>query len=1013
MNDKRKAEEHSTDSYKVMLSSTTKDLPEHRETAKEAILRAKCTPIMMEHGTAKSHSDAISFSLCKVEESEIYLGIFCERYGFIPQDLKRNPDELSITELEYRHAKSLNKRILIFLAHETHLFQVSQIEYDENPRQKLKKLTDELKIKETVAFFKNHENLATLIVQALGEEKDNLNSPKAQAAAEKAKHSILEPPRLWSVPNYTLTNKFIGRTPELARLDEWAMSGNSVLVVEGIGGLGKSALTWEWVNQYAHYAMPNLYGRLWWSFYEQTSLEEFTRYALAYLLKQDPAEIGCDYAQNVRQLIVELNARPSLLVLDGFERVLMAYHRWDKAQQRDDKIASHLRGCTNPADADLLKWLTGVKPSKVLITSRLFPQPLENSANQEPVPSVEHFSLDGLSDSDVLAFISYSGISGNKMEMLRFSAKFGCHSLVLKVICGMVNRYRKAPGSFDVWLSDPEHGGSLKLQDVDLTQRKNHILAFAMSDLDMKTRKILCSVSLLSEDVDYNTISKINPYVPQKLAEPVHIKDSIRWNYLWDTEQKNKMLSEYQQQYKTEMHSYKIYKSELKESAPNFDRALEELEELGLLQWDRDNNRYNMHPVVRGYASEEIESTDKQYVFKTARDHFAAMPEDDLDNATELYQINTSLNIYYCLLGEGSFDEAFKFYRDKLSRVVDNRWFAFALQAELIAPLLQEQLKGHPIFEKTIDQIWVSERLAQAYHQMGRSEHAMEMIKSTLKLCIDERDWLKVSNCLATLSNIYVSKNCVAESTATIRLRRIVSDVVGDKSELENTKLFQGGEAIRRGKFTEGDAFLSEIENPTSNVVFWKWVSKLFQEKATDENWLEGYEFALEREDLLDQHYFLTEYGAWQMELDKPEKALEAIDQALHLANKMGRSAPKSHGVRAWTLASLGRKIDAENELNMLGEKEQLYYAAKTWSSLGMREKAIECGLLAYEKAWGIGSPYTDRHTLKKIKLFLKQECVKLPEFPPFDSSKVEAIPFEKEIREGIKKYKLQKQKAE
>lgn len=1009
MSEKGKAESHTTASNKVMLSSTTFDLPEHRKTAMNAILSAKCTPVMMEHGTAESHSDAISFSLKKVEEAEIYLGIFCKRYGFIPQDSNRNPNEVSITELEYRHAKSLNKRILIFLPHETHWFQDSQIEYDENPRKKLKKLTDELRSKEIVGFFKNPDHLEKLIVQALYEEKEKKFSSKAQAAAEKAKHSILEPPRLWSVPNYTLTNKFIGRTPELARLDEWAMSDNSVLVVEGIGGLGKSALTWEWATQHATKAINNLYGRLWWSFYEQTSLEEFTRYALAYLLKQDPIDIGSDYTQNAHQLIVELKARPSLLVLDGFERVLTAYHRWDKAQQRDDKILRDLRGCTNPADADLIKWLTGVTPSKVLITSRLFPQPLENTTNQEPIPGVEHFSLEGLSDSDVLAFMGYSGISGNKMEMLRFSAKFGCHSLVLKVVCGMINRYRKSPGNFDAWLSDPEHGGSLKLQKVDLTQSKNHILAFAMSDLDMKTRQVLHRIAILSEDVDYNTISVLNPYVPQELAEPVHIKDSIRWNYLWDSEQKNKVISEYEQQYITEIDTYRNYKSELKESVPNFDRALEELEERGLLQWDRDNNRYNMHPVVRGYASEEIESTDKQYVFKTARDHFAAMPEDDLDNATDLYQINTSLNIYYCLLGEGLFVEALKFYRDKLRGVLDSRWSAFALQAELFEPLLQ----NHRIFEKTTDQIWLFERLARAYEHMGRVESAMDMIKSALKLSIDDRDWLNVSQCLATLANIYVTKSCVAESSATICLRRVVSEEVGNKPDLENTKLFQGGEAISRGKFAEGDAFLSEIEDPTPNVVLWKWVSKLFQNKATYENWLEGFEFAREHGSVLDQQYFLSEYGAWQMELDRPQKALDAIDQALHLANKMGKSVPKCHGVRAWALASLGRKSDAESELSMLTEEEQSYYAAKAWSALGVRDKAIECGLSAYEKAWGVGSPYTSWSALKKIKLFLEQECVQLPELSPYDSSKVEAIPFEKEIREGIKKHKMQKKKAE
>jgi hypothetical protein len=41
---------------------------------------------------------------------------------------------------------------------------------------------------------------------------------------------------------------FVGRSAELGRLDDWGRSSNPVMIVEGIGGLGKSMVAWEWFD---------------------------------------------------------------------------------------------------------------------------------------------------------------------------------------------------------------------------------------------------------------------------------------------------------------------------------------------------------------------------------------------------------------------------------------------------------------------------------------------------------------------------------------------------------------------------------------------------------------------------------------------------------------------------------------------------------------------------------------------------------------------------------------------
>ena len=59
----------------AMISSTSLDLPEHRQQAIDACLRQGIFPLAMEHLPA-SDTDAINVSLNMVNEADIYIGIY-------------------------------------------------------------------------------------------------------------------------------------------------------------------------------------------------------------------------------------------------------------------------------------------------------------------------------------------------------------------------------------------------------------------------------------------------------------------------------------------------------------------------------------------------------------------------------------------------------------------------------------------------------------------------------------------------------------------------------------------------------------------------------------------------------------------------------------------------------------------------------------------------------------------------------------------------------------------------
>ena len=104
--------------------------------------------------------------------------------------------------------------------------------------------------------------------------------------------------------------------------------------------MGKSALTWKWFHDIAPHEMQPLAGRLWWSFYESdASFENFVIRALAYVSQRPREEIQqLSPPERESQLLAILDREPYLLVLDGLERILIAYARMDAARLADDDL---------------------------------------------------------------------------------------------------------------------------------------------------------------------------------------------------------------------------------------------------------------------------------------------------------------------------------------------------------------------------------------------------------------------------------------------------------------------------------------------------------------------------------------------------------------------------------------------------------------------------------------------------------------------------------------------------
>src|SRR5262245_12681678 len=161
----------------IYLSSTYEDLKEYRRVVYEALLKSGYQVNAMEDYTAADQRP-VDRCLKDVEAADIYLGIFGFFYGYIPPG-DQNPSGLSITEIELRHAESLQKPCLIFLLNESTRWPPELIDSvsSSDKGERIKKLREYLSTQMAVSYVSFPDELALLLPAAVKEVAERLPKP--------------------------------------------------------------------------------------------------------------------------------------------------------------------------------------------------------------------------------------------------------------------------------------------------------------------------------------------------------------------------------------------------------------------------------------------------------------------------------------------------------------------------------------------------------------------------------------------------------------------------------------------------------------------------------------------------------------------------------------------------------------------------------------------------------------------------------------------------------------------
>jgi tetratricopeptide (TPR) repeat protein len=516
----------------------------------------------------------------------------------------------------------------------------------------------------TYADFKAPNNWETELARVINNIRESSAPPKQPPA--RLAPNLVHP--------YPMQANFTGRASERQELSAWLPDDTQpICALIAMGGMGKSALCWHWLNKdvlVANQLSPTsaIEGVMWWSFYEgESSFAKFIDEALKYVTGQsiDAQSLPSTYdrAQELRR---QLQAKRILFILDGFERQLRAYTRLDAAYKQDDidEPSRDARSCVDPIAARWLRDIAaGTSRAKVLLTTRLMLSDLEDQAGA-PLAGILKRELNELPSDDAVAFMQSQGVTkGTDTEIAEACEGYGNHPLSLRLLSGLIASDRRTPGDI---AAAPRHN-----VHANLIQRQHHILEQSYNALTEKARALLSRIAAFRNPMTYDAIAIFNDFGDER----------------------------------------------------NFNAALDELQERGLLQRDLQHDRYDLHPIVRHYTYDRL--TDKMGVHSRLRDYFANIPTPDENKIQSIEDLGSVIELYHHTARAGHYEEALELFYVRLAKLLFYRFGDFLTCIELLQALFPKGEDQPPQLTDKESQAWTMDVLASSYAQTGQPRRSI------------------------------------------------------------------------------------------------------------------------------------------------------------------------------------------------------------------------------------------------------------------------------------------------
>jgi tetratricopeptide (TPR) repeat protein len=750
------------------------------------------------------------------------------------------------------------------------------------------------------------------------------------------------PPKPYYAHPYPMQENFTGRVRERQMLTRWFVEERRpVLTLTAMGGMGKSALAWVWLlrdvldqplsgladdspGARKSCRVPPKHrpeGVLWWSFYEaEAKFDVFLDRALAYTSsgQVDPETISSTH-DKVRALINLLQEHHFLIVLDGFEWELRGYASLSAAYQGDAVPEDSQENYRACTDVHAANFLRWA--AALTLQSRILLTSRLSPVELDNLAGCWRVDLTALDPEDAVSFFRAQGIQGTRAEILAACKPCGYHPLTLRLLTGMIAKDPSQPG-------DVAAVANYDLVN-DVVPKERRILALAYDALNPGLQELLSRLAAFRSPVGYEVAALLSPF----------------------------------------------------RSKRDLGLAFSELADRGLIYFDREWWRYDLHPIVRAYAYDRL--GDKEGIHNRLREYFAAAPIQEVDRINAMEDLVPLIELYHHTVHAGRYDEAAELFHDHLADPLYYRFGAYRTEIDLLRALFPQDRDpskfqwsaeslgsngvGLPRLRAPSAQAWTLNALASSYTCAGQASYAVPLLKVHNALQKKLGDAASLAVGLENLAGVQLELGELAEAERNLRHSVKWGKESGQRSIEASGRTDLGRLLAYEGAFEEASRELDaamdiqrEIGHVQSQVLSWIYRAQL----------------ALLR--------------------GQPQVVLDAARSALQLAEAMTDASQSAYTARGYVWAfwllgaayhALGVPIDAEvhlsaalgrcRQINLVELEPDILLSWAHWHQAdGDREQALECA----EEALSIANRSEYRLKQSEINNFLAQWALDLGE---------------------------------
>ena len=406
------------------------------------------------------------------------------------------------------------------------------------------------------------------------------------------------------------------------------------------------------------------------------------------------------------------------------------------------------RDCISPLAEDFLRGMASLPnlQGKVLMTTRLRPRAVEVTGGLL-LQGCREAELTQMEPEDAVAFFQKQGIRGGRAEIEQICGAYGYHPLSLRLLAGYI-------------LNDFEQPGDVKAAERldltgDLVQRRNHVLARSYENLSTPVRQLLGRIACFRGPVPIETLETIALKPSNALKPSKTQKQGFLGRLLKRLVSKSPSQSVFQDADKAAHYSSRKL---------NID--LQNLVQRGLLQFDRSNRRFDLHPIVRRYAYERMTAPKRTVAHSQLRDYFAAVPQPE--QVQTLEDLEPIIELYHHQVRAGQYDEAWQIFYDRLDASLYYQLGAYQIYAELLRSLFPHGEDQLPQLQNESAQGWTLNSLANSYSLSGQPAKAIPLLEQGAAIAERREDKKNLAIALSNLANQQLSIGALQAAEANL-----------------------------------------------------------------------------------------------------------------------------------------------------------------------------------------------------------------------------------------------------